>query len=333
MGLVNPALANVARPVHTVRVDAFYMAAPETTDRQYCEFLNGALWGPSEAPRPRRQTERDCARENSHMPKSACPSADGLSAYLLGTLPKEAADRVSEHLERCPDCEVTIADLETAVKEDTLLSQLRRRPPMDPYEADPQCRAAVARAEGLVDLTVAGTDGPADLPGTQAAIGGTLGDYQLLEKLGEGGMGTIYKALHTRLDRVVAVKLLPSDRTSDGRRLARFEREMKAVGRLNHPNIVQAYHAREIQRTMVLAMEYVDGLDLSKIVSLCGPLTIADACELARQTALGLEYAHQQGLVHRDIKPSNPMLAGAQQPWRSLQRNRRCRRQGPPRKR
>ncbi len=245
------------------------------------------------------------------MSKTACPSADELSAYLLGTLSKEAADRVNEHLDQCPDCEVTVADLEAAVKEDTLLSQLRRRGPADPYETDPACRAAVARAEELVSQFVAGAQGSLEVSETEATVVATLGEYLLLHKLGEGGMGTIYKALHTRLDRVVALKLLPAHRTSDGQRLARFEREMKAVGRLNHPNIVQAYDAREIDGTMVLVMEYVDGLDLSKIVSLCGPLTIADACELARQTALGLQYAHEQGLVHRDIKPSNLMLARA----------------------
>ena len=83
---------------------------------------------------------------------------------------------------------------------------------------------------------------------------------------------------------------------------------MKAVGRLAHPNIVQAYDAREIDGTPVLIMEYVDGLDLAEIVRRVGPLPIADACELIRQTALGLQCAHEHGLVHRDIKPSNIML-------------------------
>jgi formylglycine-generating enzyme required for sulfatase activity len=121
-------------------------------------------------------------------------------------------------------------------------------------------------------------------------------------------MGTVYKALHTKLDRVVALKLLPPERVDDARRLARFEREMKAVGHLNHPNIVQAYDAREIEGRTVLVMEYVDGLDLSELVRLQGPLPIADACEVVRQAALGLQYAHEQGMVHRDVKPSNLML-------------------------
>ena len=94
----------------------------------------------------------------------------------------------------------------------------------------------------------------------------TLGEYQLLEELGRGGMGRVYKARHTKLDRVVAVKVLPRGRVGDRQAIARFEREMKAVGQLAHPNIVQAYDAREIDDVPVLIMEFVDGLDLAEIV-------------------------------------------------------------------
>jgi formylglycine-generating enzyme required for sulfatase activity/serine/threonine protein kinase len=239
------------------------------------------------------------------MPKSACPSPNELSAYLLGTLPAPEAERVFEHLEQCPECEVTLDGLETAGREDTLLDHLRRPPAEDPFGAEPECRSALARAEGLVDPD---SGRSAAVSGAEPPAVGALGEYQLLEKLGEGGMGTVYKALHTKLDRVVALKLLPHDRVDDARRLARFDREMKAVGRLNHPNIVQAYDAREIEGTTVLVMEYVDGLDLSELVRLHGPLPIADACEVIRRAALGLQYAHEQGLVHRDVKPSNLML-------------------------
>ena len=94
----------------------------------------------------------------------------------------------------------------------------------------------------------------------------TLGEYRLLEELGRGGMGRVYKALHTKLDRVVAVKVLSRGRVGDRKAIVRFEREMKAVGRLAHPNIVQAYDAREIDDMPVLIMEFVDGLDLAEIV-------------------------------------------------------------------
>ena len=85
---------------------------------------------------------------------------------------------------------------------------------------------------------------------------------------------------------------------------------MKAVGRVSHPNIVQAHDARDIDGATVLVMEYADGLDLAEVVSRMGPLPVADACELIRQAALGLQAVHENGLVHRDIKPSNLMLTG-----------------------
>jgi len=137
---------------------------------------------------------------------------------------------------------------------------------------------------------------------------GELGEYQLLEKLGEGGMGTVYKAVQTRLDKIVALKILTSGRMEDEEAIARFEREMKALGRLDHPNIVQAHDAREIDGTLVLVTEYVDGMDLNELLRRTGPLSVADACKLIRQAAVGLQYAHEHGLVHRDVKPSNLMI-------------------------
>ncbi len=128
-------------------------------------------------------------------------------------------------------------------------------------------------------------------------------------------MGRVYKALHTKLDRVVAVKVLPRGRLDDPQAIARFGREMKAVGRLAHPNIVQAHDAREIDGVPILIMEFVDGLDLAELVRRVGPLPVAEACELVRQTALGLQRAHEHGLVHRDIKPSNIMLGRGLAPF------------------
>ena len=158
----------------------------------------------------------------------------------------------------------------------------------------------------------AGPDGgdPVTAPVAEPSLSelGRLGEYELLAKLGVGGMGTVYKARQTRLGKIVALKVLASERTRDPRAVARFENEMKAVGQLSHSNIVQAYDARDIDGTTVLVMEYVDGVDLSKLVQRAGPLPIADACELVRQTAIGLQYIHENHLVHRDIKPSNLML-------------------------
>jgi len=137
---------------------------------------------------------------------------------------------------------------------------------------------------------------------------GQLGEYKLLEKLGEGGMGAVFKALHTKLGRVVALKVIRQERKWDQRAIARFEREMQAVGALDHPNIIRAFDARDVGGTRLLAMEFVEGMDLAGIVHHHHELPIADACEIVRQAAVALECAHQHELVHRDIKPSNLML-------------------------
>ena len=135
-----------------------------------------------------------------------------------------------------------------------------------------------------------------------------VGKYTIISKIAQGGMGAVYKALHTKLDKVVALKVLPAERMQHRRAVARFEREMKAVGKLDHPNIVRAADADEQDGVHYLVMEYIHGCDLSQLARRYGPLPVADACELVRQAAMGLQHAHELGLVHRDIKPSNLML-------------------------
>ncbi|MEM6779112.1 MAG: protein kinase [Planctomycetota bacterium] len=133
-------------------------------------------------------------------------------------------------------------------------------------------------------------------------------EYRLLEVIGQGGMGTVYKAWHTRLDIPVAMKLVNDRRDHSPERVARFDREMKAIGGLDHPNIVRALDAGESSGTRFLVMEFVDGQTMSERVRHDGPLSAERACEWIRQAALGLDHIHQRGLVHRDIKPSNLMV-------------------------
>ena len=121
-------------------------------------------------------------------------------------------------------------------------------------------------------------------------------------------MGAVYKARHKKLDKLVALKLLTSDFMKSAQSVARFEREMKAVGKITHPNIVQAHDAGEIDGTHYLAMELVEGTDLYKLVKQRGLFSVKDACQAVREAALGLHAAHKVGLVHRDIKPSNLLL-------------------------
>src|SRR5262249_30563260 len=112
--------------------------------------------------------------------------------------------------------------------------------------------------------------------------------YRLLEKVGEGGMGVVYRAVHSRLKRIVALKILPDKRNWDPQAVARFEQEMEAVGRVDHPNIVRASDAGESGGRHYLVMEYVDGCDLSELVGRIGRLSVPDACEVVRQAAIGL---------------------------------------------
>lgn len=132
-----------------------------------------------------------------------------------------------------------------------------------------------------------------------------LGPYILLERLGEGGMGTVFKARHQHLDRVVALKVIRKERLANPTVAKRFQREVKAAASLAHANIVLAYDADEVDRTSFLVMEYVDGFDLGRLVKEKGPLPVGLACDAARQAALGLQHAYEKGMVHRDIKPSN----------------------------
>jgi serine/threonine protein kinase/Leucine-rich repeat (LRR) protein len=136
-----------------------------------------------------------------------------------------------------------------------------------------------------------------------------LGSYLLLERLGEGGMGTVFKARHQLMKRLVAIKLIRKDRLADAEAVLRFYREIRAAAQLAHPNIVMAHDAAQVGDTHLLVMEYVEGTDLARLVKKGGPLPVARACQYVRQAALGLQHAHERGLVHRDVKPANLLLS------------------------
>jgi formylglycine-generating enzyme required for sulfatase activity/tRNA A-37 threonylcarbamoyl transferase component Bud32 len=136
----------------------------------------------------------------------------------------------------------------------------------------------------------------------------SLGPYILLERLGTGGMGEVYKARHRGLGRAAALKVIRKDRLPHAEAVARFYREARAAAQLKHPNIVTIYDINQDAGNHFLAMELVEGMDLGRKVSRHGILPMAEACEVIRQAALGLQHAFQKGLVHRDIKPSNLMM-------------------------
>jgi serine/threonine-protein kinase len=138
-----------------------------------------------------------------------------------------------------------------------------------------------------------------------------IGPYRLLERLGEGGMGQVFKARHSRMERIVALKVVDRERLTSTTAVERFLREVKAVSQLQHPNIVLAYDYGEENGRHYYAMEYVEGQDLSRLVKERGALPIRESCEFIRQAALGLQHAHERGLVHRDLKPANLLLSRA----------------------
>jgi len=135
-------------------------------------------------------------------------------------------------------------------------------------------------------------------------IGSMLGPYEITAKLGEGGMGVVYRATDTRLERQVAIKVLPPEFVGDHERLARFEREAKVLAQLNHPNIAAIHGLEEADGVRALVMELVEGPTLAERLDQ-GALSLEDTLSIARQIAEALEEAHEKGVIHRDLKPQN----------------------------
>ncbi len=135
-------------------------------------------------------------------------------------------------------------------------------------------------------------------PGTR------LGPYEVSSLIGQGGMGIVYRARDTKLDRNVALKVLPDLFADDPERLARFQREAKVLASLNHPNIAQIHGLEESGETRALVLEYVEGPTLADRIAQ-GAIPVDEALPIAKQIAEALEAAHERGVIHRDLKPAN----------------------------
>ncbi len=268
-----------------------------------------------------------------------CPAPELLRQHLSGWLSESESEEIERHLSECSACEAAALqfepghdtlmqslqatvgqpgqnDVTTSVDGGSAAEQLPVASEESPISVAPESiksspieapiEAAIDRARRLLDapLQTESERSHRDWNPPQRE----LGIYELLKPLGRGGMGAVYLARHRQLGKQVAIKLLPVMSAEDSDVRTRFDREIRVVGRLNHPSIVAATDAGEIEGTQFLVMEYVPGLDLSRLARLMGRLPIADACELIRQASLGLSCAHAEGVVHRDIKPSNLML-------------------------
>jgi serine/threonine protein kinase len=235
------------------------------------------------------------------MSVSACPNEIDLSKFSSGLVSEAEADWLANHLDACEDCCAKMSAMDA--DSTNLFAEVANTPREFQF-----CREA--GWQRIEELTLGKSlIGPTKLPADDRLPNGTeIGPYSIEGCLGSGGMGIVYKAFHSKLKRHVALKLLPKSQGSNSQFVSRFEREMAAVGAFSHVNIVTAYDAGEFQGTYFLAMELVDGRNLAEIQAQFSHFKVADACEIVRQVAIGLEYVHQQGTLHRDIKPSNLML-------------------------
>ena len=139
------------------------------------------------------------------------------------------------------------------------------------------------------------------------SAGDCLGPYEVIAPIGAGGMREVYRARDTQLDRDVAIKVLPQALAADPERLARFDREAKALAALNHPNIAAIYGLVDAIGQRALVMELVDGETLASAIQR-GPLSLKQICKIGSQIADAMEAAHEKGIVHRDLKPGNVMV-------------------------
>jgi serine/threonine protein kinase len=139
---------------------------------------------------------------------------------------------------------------------------------------------------------------------------GSFGRYEILDKLGEGAMGVVYRARDGNLGRVVALKMLSAELAAEDELTRRFQREAEAVGRLNHPNIVTVYDLGEADGQLYMAMELLEGDDLRDLIERSTPIPLAERSRIMLEICRGLGYAHSKGVIHRDIKPANIHVTG-----------------------
>ena len=238
------------------------------------------------------------------------PSREQLTAFTAGKLNAVESDEIEQHLSECDSCCHLLTDLPD---EDTLTGLLRDDTSVSPEQAS-------SFAQTIVHAPKASTNAPHD-QATLLPEGDTAGPpldlpqelrehgrYRIVRLIGRGGMGDVYEAEHKVMNRPVALKVIKPNLVRNDAAVRRFRREVQAAARLRHPNIVTAFDAEQAGDLHYLVMEFVDGVDLDDVIKDRGPLMVDEACDYIRQTADGLQHAHELGMVHRDIKPHNLMV-------------------------
>ncbi len=222
------------------------------------------------------------------------PTTDLLLAYGQGKLDGAAADAVAKHLDSCAKCCREVA----ALSGDSFVDRLRAAHGHNSTPAPAQALTGVSRGVPAVP------DAPPDLPPELR----NHPQYEVVRELGRGGMGVVYLATNKLMQRPEVLKVMNKALLDHSGASDRFLREIRAAAKLNHPNIATGYAALQEGELLVFAMEHVEGQDLAKVVKARKRLPVMHACHYARQVALGLQHAYENGTVHRDIKPQNLML-------------------------
>jgi uncharacterized protein (TIGR03067 family) len=226
------------------------------------------------------------------------PTAEQLTAFGLGKLDDAESAALEAHLAECETCRRA---LETQAADSFVVLARAVRSDRTSTDAPGEALASGPPTCALTDtFAPASTEVPPELADHPR--------YRILGLLGAGGMGAVFKAEHLLMHRVVALKVINRRLVANPAMVERFTREVIAAGSLSNPNIVHYHDAEHIGDTHFLVMEYVDGINLAKLMAETGPLPIALACDYIRQAALGLQHAFERGMVHRDIKPQNLMV-------------------------
>jgi len=235
-----------------------------------------------------------------------CPTDMDLKRFLTGRLEDARLDRIGDHLSSCGACLDVLNTISSG--DDSVDDAFGQGPTSDWSEKlieESLGQLMESPPDWLTRLEVDGDDSEK----SDAAAPESVGEYDLIEKIGQGGMGAVYRARNRMSKKDVAVKVMSTAQVDSPVARARFESEVQVSAELDsHPNIVATHHAGQDGEWLYLVMERISGIDAGQLIARHGPIPLADACEIAYRTALALQHAHARQLTHRDVKPSNVMI-------------------------